>query len=99
MFEVQKGDFTRATRELANNYRDNARGNIDVDSVEKLATDLIQGLISAHTKHSTQYTVKIKDRVNLWFVKELWEMTLPKDRRGRIRKRSSLTYAKKPERI
>ena len=72
MNAIQKESLTRETRALAHDLLSNEqKRNIDVSSIEALSTRLMQGLIQAHKSYSTEYTIKIRDRINLWFDKEL----------------------------
>ena len=72
MNQNQKEAFTRATRGLANNLlKGNSERLVDVESIEQIATDIIQGLVKAHKLNSTQYTITIREKVNLWFDKDL----------------------------
>lgn len=67
MNEVQKADFARETRRLANSLMPESRGQINVDTIEDLSTKLVQGLVNVYKAHSTEYHVKIREKVNLWF--------------------------------
>ena len=73
MNQQQREKFTRDTRALAHKLFDRYdRGaTTSVEGVESLSTELIQGLIASHNENSTQYTIKIKDKINLWFHKGL----------------------------
>ena len=59
MNQQQKEAFMRAIRGLANHLRGGIKGSIDVDRVEGLSANLIQGLITYHKENSSQNTVKI----------------------------------------
>ena len=72
MNPIQKESFTRETRALAHNLLDEHNQEvIGVDNVEELSSKIIQGLIKAHADNSTQYIVKIREKKNLWFDKDL----------------------------
>ena len=71
MDQFQKEKFVRDTRGLAHELYGELSGRINVDKLEDTANKLIKGLVNAYHENSTQYTVKIKDRTNLWYIKEL----------------------------
>ena len=68
----QNESFTRATRGIAHKLLSNAKERVvNVETIEGLSTNLIKSLVKAHKDNSTEYTIKIKDRTNLWFDKEM----------------------------
>ena len=72
MNDKQKEAFTKAIKAIARNLNMDARDRtINVDKIEAYATELVSSLVMAYKEHSTQYTIKIKDKVNLWFDEEL----------------------------
>ena len=72
MSPEQKESFTRATRGIAHQRLDiGLKDRVGTDDVEGAASDIVSRLVTAYHENSTQYTVKIKDKINLWFVEGL----------------------------